>query len=207
MLLHKIFLCSKQSLTLKWKIWLKMSIFSLIFLLVQILWHFTFSYRGQESHDFHPGFILATIVLCFLYRFLGTFILSALVNLGRIQKIEMKEQIIMGYGGLRGAVGFSLAVVLSQVSGKRPLIGCWAITGRKPPDSDCSPIYGPVFWAQKDVDVKMQEQSLAGWPELSRIIFIYRFVFSYYFSSCSSQRPAYGYFDSPAGSLPGNGHK
>jgi sodium/hydrogen exchanger-like protein 3 len=63
-------------------------------------------------------------VLCFLYRFLGTFILSALVNLGRIQKIEMKEQIIMGYGGLRGAVGFSLAVVLSQVGGKQPLIGC-----------------------------------------------------------------------------------
>jgi NhaP-type Na+/H+ or K+/H+ antiporter len=36
----------------------------------------------------------------------------------------MKEQIIMGYGGLRGAVGFSLAVVLSQVGGKQPLIGC-----------------------------------------------------------------------------------
>jgi NhaP-type Na+/H+ or K+/H+ antiporter len=69
----------------------------------------------QESHNFHTGFILATIVVCFIYRFLGTFLLSALVNLGRVHKIQMKEQIIMGYGGLRGAVGFSLAVVLSQV--------------------------------------------------------------------------------------------
>jgi hypothetical protein len=34
-----------------------------------------------------------------------------------------------------------LAVVLSQVGGKQPLIGCWVITGRKPSDSDCSPIY------------------------------------------------------------------
>lgn len=68
----------------------------------------------QESHDFHTGFILATIVLCFIYRFLGTFLLSALVNLRRIHKIDMREQIIMGYGGLRGAVGFSLAVVLSK---------------------------------------------------------------------------------------------
>ena len=79
---------------------------------------------------------MATIVLCFIYRFLGTFLLSALVNLGRVHKIQIKEQIIMGYGGLRGAVGFSLAVVLSKVSCRlligvalskvscRPLIGC-----------------------------------------------------------------------------------
>ena len=68
----------------------------------------------QESHNFHVGFILATIVLCSIFRFLGTFIFSSLVNLRRIHKIEFKEQIIMGYGGLRGAVGFSLAVVLEK---------------------------------------------------------------------------------------------
>ena len=31
-----------------------------------------------------------------------------------MDKIELKEQFIMAYGGLRGAVGFSLAVVLSK---------------------------------------------------------------------------------------------
>jgi NhaP-type Na+/H+ or K+/H+ antiporter len=87
---------------------------------------FRLKLRTQESHNFHTGFILATIVLCFLYRFIGTFLLSALVNLGRAHKIQLKEQIIMGYGGLRGAVGFSLAVVLSQVSNRLCLIGCGA---------------------------------------------------------------------------------
>ena len=68
----------------------------------------------QEEHYFHMEFILATILLCLVFRFLGTFALSALVNLRRVHKIDFSEQIIMGYGGLRGAVGFSLAVVLDK---------------------------------------------------------------------------------------------
>jgi len=68
----------------------------------------------EENHHFHPGFILATICLCLLNRFMSTFFLSFLVNLGRLDKITLKEQFIMAYGGLRGAVGFSLAVVLKH---------------------------------------------------------------------------------------------
>ena len=37
-----------------------------------------------------------------------------MVNLGRMDKIELKEQFIMAFGGLRGAVGFSLAEVLCE---------------------------------------------------------------------------------------------
>ena len=68
----------------------------------------------DQEHNFHVEFIVATILLCFVYRFLGTFLFSALVNLRRVHKIEFTEQIIMAYGGLRGAVGFSLAVVLNK---------------------------------------------------------------------------------------------
>ena len=68
----------------------------------------------QENHYWHPGFIIATIVLCLIFRFISVFFFGFLVNLGRMDKIEHKEQFIMAYGGLRGAVGFSLAVVLSK---------------------------------------------------------------------------------------------
>ena len=69
----------------------------------------------QENHYWHPGFIVATILLCLIFRFISVFLFGFLVNLGRMDKIELKEQFIMAYGGLRGAVGFSLAVVLPKI--------------------------------------------------------------------------------------------
>ena len=68
----------------------------------------------QESHNVHWGFIIATIILCLIFRFMSTFLFAFLVNLARKDQIEYKEQFIMAYGGLRGAVGFSLAVVLEK---------------------------------------------------------------------------------------------
>ena len=50
-----------------------------------------------------------------IFRFISVFLFGFLVNLGRMDKIELKEQFIMAYGGLRGAVGFSLAVVLPKL--------------------------------------------------------------------------------------------
>ena len=68
----------------------------------------------QESHYFHPGFIIATVLLCLVFRFISVYLLGFLVNLGRMDKVDVKEQFIMAYGGLRGAVGFSLAVVIDK---------------------------------------------------------------------------------------------
>ena len=68
----------------------------------------------QRDHYWHPGFLLATIILCLIFRFVSVFLLGHLVNLGRMDKIELKEQFIMAFGGLRGAVGFSLAEVLCE---------------------------------------------------------------------------------------------
>ncbi|XP_053404076.1 Na(+)/H(+) exchanger beta-like isoform X2 [Mercenaria mercenaria] len=61
------------------------------------------------------GFIAWTLFFCLLYRFLGVFLLTFIINRGkRMRKIDMEEQFIMAYGGLRGAVAFSLIGVLSK---------------------------------------------------------------------------------------------
>jgi len=67
-----------------------------------------------EKHLSHPQFITASILLCIVARFASTFLFSALINLKRKEKIRIKEQIIMWWGGLRGAVGFALATVLNE---------------------------------------------------------------------------------------------
>ena len=68
----------------------------------------------RKDHCWHPRFIIATILLCLLFRFLSVYLLGSLVNIWRKEKIEKKEQFIMAIGGLRGAVGFSLAQVMSE---------------------------------------------------------------------------------------------
>jgi len=70
--------------------------------------HFT------DNNTYHAGFIIATILLCLIFRLLSTLSFSALVNLKRLDKITLREQLIMTWGGLRGAVGFSLAMVLQE---------------------------------------------------------------------------------------------
>ena len=47
-----------------------------------------------------------------IFRFIGVFSLTFLINKRRVNRISLKEQFIMAYGGLRGAVGFSLVTIL-----------------------------------------------------------------------------------------------
>ncbi|VDL60170.1 unnamed protein product [Hymenolepis diminuta] len=64
----------------------------------------------------HTGFIITAVILCLFARTLITFILSAIINHNRPShsKIHWSEQVIIGYGGLRGAVAFSLAVLVNE---------------------------------------------------------------------------------------------
>ena len=61
-------------------------------------------------------FICWTLVSCLVFRFVGTFFLTFLVNKKskNTKKISFQEQFIMGYGGLRGAVGFSLVSMIQS---------------------------------------------------------------------------------------------
>ncbi|XP_033760416.1 LOW QUALITY PROTEIN: sodium/hydrogen exchanger 2-like [Pecten maximus] len=74
-----------------------------------------FSPNLFDSKNWHPGFILWTLFLCLLYRFLVVFVLTYFVNKSnRMRRIDREEQFIMAYGGLRGAVAFSLVNLLEN---------------------------------------------------------------------------------------------
>ncbi|XP_071165324.1 sodium/hydrogen exchanger 1-like isoform X1 [Mytilus edulis] len=66
-----------------------------------------------EPDNWNPWFIIWTLVLCLLYRFLVVLLLTFFVNKSnRVRRISYVEQFIMAYGGLRGAVAFSLMDLL-----------------------------------------------------------------------------------------------
>ena len=67
----------------------------------------------NDSHEWHTGFVLWTLLACVVYRFIGVFALTWLANkLNRMRKINLEEQFIMAYGGLRGAIAFALVNLL-----------------------------------------------------------------------------------------------
>lgn len=69
----------------------------------------------NDSHIWHTGFVLWTLLLCVVYRFLGVFGLTWLANkLNRMRKVNLEEQFIMAYGGLRGAIAFALVNLLQK---------------------------------------------------------------------------------------------
>ena len=79
-----------------------------------------FLYLGMAFFEKHivwnTGFVGWTLLFCFLVRFFTIYLLSFFVNKLRrnIKPICLKEQFIMAYGGLRGAVGFSLVTMINQ---------------------------------------------------------------------------------------------
>ncbi|XP_061520127.1 sodium/hydrogen exchanger 3-like [Phycodurus eques] len=60
----------------------------------------------------NTGFVLLTLLFIFVYRFIGVFFLTWIMNKFRLVPLEVIDQIIMSYGGLRGAVAYGLAVML-----------------------------------------------------------------------------------------------
>ncbi|KAM7542771.1 hypothetical protein Aperf_G00000000915 [Anoplocephala perfoliata] len=68
--------------------------------------------------EWHTGFLITSLVLCIIGRFVVTIILAGIVNGNRSKssRISWSEQIIISYGGLRGAVAFSLAILIKVES-------------------------------------------------------------------------------------------
>ncbi|XP_048059439.1 sodium/hydrogen exchanger 1b [Megalobrama amblycephala] len=67
-------------------------------------------------HAWNWTFVTITIVLCLLSRVLGVIGLTYIINKYRMVKLSGKDQFIVAYGGLRGAIAFSLAFLLSSSS-------------------------------------------------------------------------------------------
>uniref|UniRef100_A0A3B4F6X6 Sodium/hydrogen exchanger n=1 Tax=Pundamilia nyererei TaxID=303518 RepID=A0A3B4F6X6_9CICH len=62
----------------------------------------------------NTGFILLTLLFVLVYRFIGVFFLTWILNRYRLVPLEFVDQVIMSYGGLRGAVAYGLAVMLDE---------------------------------------------------------------------------------------------
>ncbi|KAA3680406.1 solute carrier family 9 (sodium/hydrogen exchanger), member 3 [Paragonimus westermani] len=68
----------------------------------------------SENLEWHTGFILWSLVLCLVSRAVVVLGITAAVNAVNVDgtKITFAKQLILIYGGLRGAVAFSLAVLV-----------------------------------------------------------------------------------------------
>ncbi|XP_071160004.1 probable Na(+)/H(+) antiporter nhx-9 isoform X2 [Mytilus edulis] len=69
----------------------------------------------RDNHRWETGFILWTLFLCIIVRFFYTYLFSLAINKfdrSRVRRITLDEMFIMSYGGLRGAVCFSLVALL-----------------------------------------------------------------------------------------------
>ncbi|KAI4890756.1 hypothetical protein NFI96_014108 [Prochilodus magdalenae] len=63
-------------------------------------------------HQWNWTFVTVTIILCMVARVLGVIFLTFVINKFRIVKLSTKDQFIIAYGGLRGAIAFSLGYLL-----------------------------------------------------------------------------------------------
>ncbi|XP_053123999.1 sodium/hydrogen exchanger 1 [Hemicordylus capensis] len=70
------------------------------------------------DHRWNWTFVLATLFLCLIARVLGVLGLTWFINKFRIVKLTPKDQFIIAYGGLRGAIAFSLGYLLTHVAVK-----------------------------------------------------------------------------------------
>ena len=68
----------------------------------------------SDTHEVDFGFIVLSVICCLLFRFLSVAVLTGLANRKRLRIIDYEEQFIMGYGGLRGAVCFSLVILITE---------------------------------------------------------------------------------------------
>lgn len=65
-------------------------------------------------HVWNWTFVIFTVFLCLVSRVLGVIGLTCIINKFRIVKLTKKDQFIVAYGGLRGAIAFSLGYLLDN---------------------------------------------------------------------------------------------
>ncbi|CAM9417188.1 unnamed protein product [Lampetra fluviatilis] len=69
----------------------------------------TVSARG---HEWNGAFICFTLIACLSCRIVGVLVITYITNKMRLVPLGIKEQFVIAYGGLRGAVCFSLVFLL-----------------------------------------------------------------------------------------------
>ncbi|XP_048465877.1 sodium/hydrogen exchanger 3 isoform X2 [Rhincodon typus] len=83
-----------------------------------------FMFLGISAVDpqiwtWNTAFILLTLVFISVYRVIGVVIQTWILNRYRVVQLEIIDQVVMSYGGLRGAVAFALVVLLDDIPEKK----------------------------------------------------------------------------------------
>ncbi|KAJ8254874.1 hypothetical protein GJAV_G00198320 [Gymnothorax javanicus] len=76
----------------------------------------------QDTHEWSWAFIPSTLVLCLFWRALGVLLLTAVMNKLRRNPVTFRDQFIIAYGGLRGAICFSLVFLIDEFPQKKLFI-------------------------------------------------------------------------------------
>ncbi|KJH43584.1 sodium/hydrogen exchanger 3 [Dictyocaulus viviparus] len=68
----------------------------------------------SSNHYWDTAFVCATIGFCLLYRTIGILVQCLFLNKFRHKKFTKIDQLILSYGGLRGAIAFGLAISIPE---------------------------------------------------------------------------------------------
>ncbi|XP_026530397.1 sodium/hydrogen exchanger 2-like [Notechis scutatus] len=80
-----------------------------------------------DNHEWNWSYICFTLIFCLFWRALGVLVLTFLINRLHINAVTRKDQFIIAYGGLRGAICFSLVVLLPDFQRKKLFIAATTV--------------------------------------------------------------------------------
>ncbi|XP_040262376.1 sodium/hydrogen exchanger 2-like [Bufo bufo] len=102
----------KSSTTVKYfmKMWSSLS--------ETLIFFFLGFYTVKSNHEWNWPFTLLTIVCCLFWRASGVVVLTSILNKFCLNIVSRKDQFIISYGGLRGAICFSLVFLLPEIKPK-----------------------------------------------------------------------------------------
>ncbi|XP_071958686.1 probable Na(+)/H(+) antiporter nhx-9 [Antedon mediterranea] len=74
------------------------------------------------QHKWDTAFVMFTLIFCLVYRFIGVIWQTFLANKFRLAQVTHKDQFIMCYGGIRGAIAFALVALLEEFVESRRIL-------------------------------------------------------------------------------------